>query len=140
MGSDFSYQDLARTDDIVEQYTHTITATGSDGALKTYTISSVPKPDAPVVWGREELVIREDHIILSHKFFDQDGTLVKGLKTEEITLMGGKLYPKRMRMTKVSGSREQAAADEWTEINHTKVEFGQPIAANFFTVQNLQMR
>jgi hypothetical protein len=141
MGSDFSYQDLARTDDIVDQYSHTITGTGIDDGKKTYSVQSIPKPDAPVVWGKEELVIREDDIILSHRFFDQDGNLVKELKTTEIKLMGGKLYPKKMRMTKVSSDRGAVATkDEWTEINHTLVDFGRPVAPNFFTVQNLQSR
>lgn len=141
MGSDFSYQDLARTDDIVDQYNHTITGTGTDGGKKTYSVQSIPKPDAPVVWGKEDLIIREDDIIISHRFFDQDGNLVKELKTTEIELMGGKLYPKRMRMTKVSSDRgAEATNDEWTEINHTLVAFGRPVAPNFFTVQNLQSR
>ena len=143
MGSDFSYQDLARTDDIVDQYDHTIVGRGVKDGINIYTVNAVPKPDAPVVWGREELVIREDNIILSHKYFDQGGALVKELRTEEIAPMGGKLYPKRMRMIREATPADKAEGKieaEWTEVIHTEVTFGQPVADSFFTVQNLQAR
>ena len=51
---------------------------------KVYVIKSMPKPDAPVIWGMQMLKIREDHIWLSQEFFDEDLKPVKAMTTLEI--------------------------------------------------------
>lgn len=134
MGSDFSYRDLTKADDIVKQYTHVLIKQESVSGKIVYTVESTPKENAPVVWGKEVLQIREDLVILRHEFFDQDGKLVKVLEAREIAMMGGKLFPKVMRMTKVEEN------DNWTEIAHQQVEFKQEFADSFFTVGSLSGR
>src|SRR5215510_1118280 len=52
MGSDFSYNDLSKSEDILTQYTHRVTATETSGGHTVWTIESIPKPGAPVVWGK----------------------------------------------------------------------------------------
>ncbi|MCP5045855.1 MAG: outer membrane lipoprotein-sorting protein, partial [bacterium] len=49
MGSDFSNNDLAKSDSVLTDYTHTITGTETHGSLTVYLIKSVPKPESPVV-------------------------------------------------------------------------------------------
>ena len=101
MGSDFSNKDVVRADDIVDEYEHTVLSveTTEDG-VTVFEIESVPHEDAAVVWGSEVMRIREDHVVLEHSFFDQDGELVKSLKTMEITNMGGRTIAKQQRMSK----------------------------------------
>ena len=79
MGSDFSNNDLAKSDSVIEDYTHTITGTEIYDGKKVYVIKSMPKPEAPVVWGMQKLKIREDHILLSQEFYDEDLKLVKAM-------------------------------------------------------------
>ena len=69
MGSDFSNNDLAKSDSLLNEYTHTITGTVTENGKKVYLIKSIPKPDAPVVWGMQTLKIREDNIILEEIFY-----------------------------------------------------------------------
>jgi outer membrane lipoprotein-sorting protein len=132
MGSDFSNNDLAKADDLIEQYTHKLLRTESHEGRKVYVIESVPKETAPVVWGREVVKVREDWLILAHEFYDQQGALVKKLVTSEIRPMGGKLVVARERMQKVDKPQE------WTEVVTREVRFGIPIGAEVFTLANLR--
>ena len=54
MGSDFSNNDLAKSDSIIDDYTHKITNTETHDGKKVYVVTSMPKPDAPVVWGMQK--------------------------------------------------------------------------------------
>ena len=73
MGSDFSNNDLAKSDSIVEEYTHELTGSSQEGGVRVFAITATPKPDAPVVWGKQELMVREDFIITEQRFFDEEG-------------------------------------------------------------------
>src|SRR5690606_24430816 len=53
MGSDFTNNDLAKADDLVDQYTHELLRTETRNGRRVYVIEATPKPAAPVVWGRE---------------------------------------------------------------------------------------
>jgi outer membrane lipoprotein-sorting protein len=132
MGSDFSNKDVARADDIVDQYTHAILATEEVDDVTVYTIESIPLEDAAVVWGSEVLKVREDHVVMEHAFFDQDGELVKTLKTLEIGDMGGRTIATRQRMLKAD------EPDEWTEIAVIEVEYEIELKDSLFTLSNLR--
>jgi hypothetical protein len=119
MGSDFSNKDVARADDEVD-------------AITVFEIRSVPHEEAAVVWGREELLIREDHVVLEHRFYDQDGELVKALETLSIEEMGGRTIASRQRMAKAD------APEEWTEIAVNSVEYEIDIRDSVFTLSNLR--
>jgi outer membrane lipoprotein-sorting protein len=131
MGSDFSNNDLAKADDLIEQYTHRLLATETHQGRKVWVIESTPKETAPVVWGREVVKVRDDYNVLEHAFYDQTGVLVKRLTTLELREMGGKLIVTRERMQKVD------KPDEWTEIVVREARFGLGLPASVFTISNL---
>jgi outer membrane lipoprotein-sorting protein len=132
MGSDFSNKDISRADTIVDQYDHTLLATEEVDGHTVHTIRSIPYEEAAVVWGKEVLRIRDDDVLLSQEFWDQDGVLVKTLETLEIKKMGGRMVAARQRMSK------HEADDEWTEFIVESVEFDIEISDNTFTRSNLQ--
>jgi outer membrane lipoprotein-sorting protein len=132
MGSDFSNKDVTRADDIIDQYTHSILATEDVDDVTVFTIESIPLEDAAVVWGSEVLKIRSDHVVIEHAFFDQDGELVKTLKTLEIGDMGGRTIATRQRMVKVD------EPDEWTEIAVLEVDYELDLKDSLFTLSNLR--
>jgi hypothetical protein len=78
------------------------------------------------------LTIRDDHVVLEHAFYDQDGELVKALKSLEIAEMGGRTIAKRQRMTKTEDP------DEWTEIAVNAVEYELDLKDSVFTLSNLR--
>jgi outer membrane lipoprotein-sorting protein len=132
MGSDFSNKDIARTDDIVLQYDHSLLGTTEEDGVTVYEIQSVPHEDAAVVWGREVLRIRDDNVLIEHRFYDQDDMLVKYLRTLEIREMGGRMVAARQRMEK------EETPDEWTEVLMETVEFDIELGDNVFTLSNLR--
>jgi outer membrane lipoprotein-sorting protein len=132
MGSDFSNKDVARADDIVDQYDHSILGSEDVDGITIYEIEAIPHEDAAVVWGREVLSIREDHVVTTHKFYDQDGELVKTLTSLEIGEMGGRVIAKRQRMSKVE------TPDEWTEIQVVSVDYEVDLPDSLFTLSNLR--
>jgi len=132
MGSDFSNKDIARADDIIDQYEHRFLSERMVDGVTVYEIESVPHEDAAVVWGREVLSIRDDYVVLEHAFYDQDGDLVKALRSYEIAEMGGRTIALRQRMSKVE------TPDEWTEISVNTVEYDVELGDEIFTLSNLR--
>ena len=132
MGSDFSNNDLAKADDLIDQYSHKLLATETHNGRRLYVIESVPHETAPVVWGREVVKVRDDYILMEHAFYDQSNVLVKKLVTTEVKPMGGKLIAARERMQRVD------KPDEWTEIVTREAQFGVALAAGTFTLANLR--
>ena len=132
MGSDFSNKDVARADEIVDEYEHSLLSAEEVDGIIVYEIEAVPHEEAAVVWGSEVLRIREDHVVLEHSFFDQDGELVKSLQTMEITDMGGRTIAKRQRMNKAD------KPEEWTEIQVIDVDYDVELKDSLFTLSNLR--
>ncbi len=132
MGSDFSNKDIARADDIVDQYDHTILQREEVDGVTVYEVQSIPHEDAAVVWGREVLKIRDDYVVVEHAFFDQDGALVKKLVSLEIGEMGGRTIAKRQRMVKTE------EPNEWTEISVNNVVYEIELKDSLFTLSNLR--
>ena len=132
MGSDFSNKDIAKADDIVDQYEHSLLSSTEIDGVEVYEIQAVPNEDAAVVWGREVMLISTEHIVLKHSFYDQDDELVQELTTLEIVEMGGRTVASRQRMGEVD------SPEEWTEISVDSVEYGIDISDNLFTLSNLR--
>ena len=132
MGSDFSNNDLSKTDSILNDYTHALTGTDDADGKKVYTIKSIPKPEAPVVWGMQILKIREDNIILSQEFFDEDFKPVKIMTSSQIQMLGGKLFPKVWRIQKTD------AKDKYTELVYKELAFKKKLEDSLFTMSNLR--
>jgi outer membrane lipoprotein-sorting protein len=132
MGSDFSNKDVSRADDIVDQYHHELLETTESEGLVVYVVESVPKEEAAVVWGKEVLRIRSDLILLEHAFYDQDGKLVKQMKTLEIGELGGRISALRQRMERID------QPDEWTELRVDAMDYEAQLDEKMFTLSNLR--
>jgi outer membrane lipoprotein-sorting protein len=132
MGSDFSNKDIAKSTDIIDQYDHELTGTAERDGHVYYTVTSVPHEDAAVVWGKEVLIIRDDYVLMEEQFWDQDGVLVKSLRTLEVAAMGGRPVARVMRMAKVD------KPDEWTQLTAEHIEFDLDLPDSLFTLSNLR--
>jgi outer membrane lipoprotein-sorting protein len=132
MGSDFSYNDLSKAEDVLTEYTHKIVDTSSSGGHTVYTIDAIPKPGAPVVWGKQQAKVRDDGIFLAVTYFDQDMKPVRTMTTDKIGTLGGRLYPLVLTM------RPEANPGQWTRIDTTVGKFNVSLPAYIFTRSNLQ--
>jgi len=132
MGSDFSNNDVAKADDLVDKFTHTLVDTQKHEGMDLYIIESVPHEDAPVVWGKEIIKVREDLLMIEQEFYDQDNQLVKKLTSSDIKLMSGKLTVSTQRMQKADKPKE------WTEFRLFEAEYAVTVPKNMFTLSNLR--
>lgn len=132
MGSDFSNNDLAKSDSILNDYTHTLEGTEIHEGKTVYLVKSMPKPDAPVVWGMQKLKLREDYIMLSQEFYDEELMPVKKMVSSQIQMMGGRMFPKFTKMQKTG------AVDEYTMLEYKELEFKDTLDDKMFTVSSLK--
>ncbi|MBW1836427.1 MAG: outer membrane lipoprotein-sorting protein [Deltaproteobacteria bacterium] len=132
MGSDFSNNDLAKSDTIIEDYTHTVLDVETHNGKKVYVINSIPKPEAPVVWGMQQLKIREDNILLSQAFYDEDFKLVKSMTCQQIQILGGRLFPKIWKMNKAG------VQNEYTLLEYIELQFEKDLPDRLFTLSALR--
>jgi outer membrane lipoprotein-sorting protein len=98
-----------------------------------YKIELIPKPDAPVVWGKVILFIdKTDFIQLRSEMYDEDGYLVNVMSSSQIKEMDGiKLA------TKIQVIPQEDPGNK-TVMEITSIQFNKPIADRFFTTQNMK--
>ncbi len=134
MGSDFSNNDIAKSDTLINDYDHTLESVEVVDGFNVYTIKSIPKPAAPVVWGMQRIKVREDLIVLSQEFYDEDFELVKSMVTMDIREAGDRLYPMVWRMQKAD------TEGEYTQLDYKEIEFKDDVSDKLFTLSNLKAR
>lgn len=132
MGSDFSYNDLAKSEDLVIDYTHRITGTEQVGGHQVTTIEAMPKPGAPVVWGKVVVKARDDNVVTEETFFDQDMKPARIMTTDKIGPLGDREYPLVMTM------HPQDAPGQWTRVETKAAQFNTAAPDYIFTLSNLQ--
>ena len=126
-GSDFSYNDLSRTDQYLRHYDFAIVATEERDGHTVYTLELTPHDDAPVVWGKEVMVLRDDYVMLRQTFYDQALEPLKAMETLQVGELGGRTIPLVMRMA------ELESKDSWTEIRYLSADFEADVDASMFT-------
>ncbi len=132
MGSDFSNNDLSKSDTIIQDYTHKITGTEQVDGHKVYSIESIPKPMAAVIWGKMTFKIRDDNVPVEQSYFDEDMKLVKALSFQDVEKMGGRLLPKVWVMKKADSD------GEFTKVVNESIEFKDSMPDRYFTLENLK--
>lgn len=130
-GSDFSNNDLSKTDSLIHDYTHTLTGETTRNGHTLYAIESVPKPEAAVIWGMITLVIRDDHLLLKETFFDEDLEPVKVMTAADIQPVDGKLFPMKWKMAKTD------TPEAYTLMVYEELTFTQALPPHTFTRANL---
>ncbi|HGG06103.1 MAG TPA: outer membrane lipoprotein-sorting protein [Aliiroseovarius sp.] len=132
MGSDFSYNDLARSQKVVDDYNHTLIGTSSNGGKTVNVIESIPKRGRPIVWGKQVISVRSDGVLVQVEYFDQVGQRVRVMKADKIGVLGGRPYPIVMTM------KTDAKPGQYTRVTTKSAEFNISIPAYIFTQSNLQ--
>lgn len=130
MGSHFSNDDLVRESRFSDDFTWTVLETPETGTR--YVIELVPKPDAPVVWGKIRTTIGKDRLPIETVFFDEKGTAARTMTFSDVKTLDGRAMPAVMRM--VPGDKP----GEFTEITYVELDFDAAIAPEKFTLQGLK--
>jgi outer membrane lipoprotein-sorting protein len=132
MGSDFSNNDLAKSDSILFDYTHKLVGTERRDGHTVHVIESTPKPDAPVVWGMQRLKIRDDHVLIEQEYFDEERQSVKRMTASNIGMMSGRLFPRTWKM------QQRDADNEYTVLHYRHLKFLDDLPDRIFTTNRLK--
>jgi outer membrane lipoprotein-sorting protein len=95
MGSDFTNDDMAKESSIVEDYNPQLTAEDPN----KYTLTLLPKPDAPVVWGKIVMEVEKEHFIpLRAIYYNEEGGVQRILTYSGVKVYGSRYLPTVMTL------------------------------------------
>jgi hypothetical protein len=134
MGSHFTNDDLVKHSRFDTDYDCTFSAK-PEGREGHYLIDCIPKPDAPVVWGRVGIKIRgSDELVEEVAYFDEEDQLVRTFSYEDIGELGGRRLPRRIRVIPAD------KPGEFTEVVYEELTFDVVLSERTFTLQALRRR
>ncbi len=135
MGSHFTNDDLIKESTFEDDYTSQISFEGERDGKAIYEVTSLPKPDAAVVWGKVVMTIDQQSLApLQALYYDEEGALVRTLSFEQHEQIEGRTIPMRLSL------QPEDKPDESTVIVYHDIEFGVPLEESFFSLQNLKQR
>lgn len=133
MGSDFTNDDLVKESSVVEDYNHILNQDSVIDGKPVYKIELIPKPDAPVVWGKIVVYVdKKEFNQLLVKYFDEEGELVNTMVMSEIKMIGGRLLPTKMEMFPAENPKQK------TMIEYLELQFDTGLKEDFFSIQNMK--
>lgn len=133
MGSHFTNDDLVKESRMIRDYLIKLSFEGERKDTAVYEFTLTPKPNAPVVWGKVELEVHQGDLMPTwHRYYDEDGTLIRELTFSEYTTMGGRRVPARMVM------QPHDKPGEHTVIIYDELMFDVQIRADTFSLRNLE--
>lgn len=132
MGSDFTNDDLVQQSSLIHDYDHRLLEETVVDQQKCYVIELLPKPEAPVVWGRLKIWIEKNHLYqLKTEFYDEDDYLVNTIEGSEVKKIQGRYLPTILTVT-------PEEEDESTVIEYLDVQFDTEIRDDFFSVEQMK--
>jgi outer membrane lipoprotein-sorting protein len=132
MGSHFTNDDLVKESRMTEDYTFEVTHQGEREGREIVEVTCLPKPDAPVVWGKVIVTVRtKDYLPLTSRYYDEDMKLARTMTFSDIGPLGGRTLPKRMTVIPAD------KPDEKTEVTYTEITFDPVLPAETFSLRYL---
>jgi len=135
-GSDFTYEDIVKADSIVKDYTHKIIKKTKGDPYDTYVLEVLPKPDAPVVWGKIIFtagVYPDGWVVaLKEEDYNERGNLIRTITLSDIKIMDGKRVPTRL----VCEPKRKKGRK--TILEYHVLEFDLPLKDSFFSLSRVQ--
>ncbi len=133
MGSHFTNDDLVKESRLSEDYIPEITYEGKRDGLDIIEFALLPKPDAPVVWGKIVITVHaHDYLPIKSLYYDEDMALARTLTFADIKEMGGRTIPAVMHMVPTD------KPEEYTELVYKQIEFDVDIQESLFSLMQLR--
>lgn len=135
-GSDFTFEDIVKADSIVKDYTHKKLKSAPGPEWETVLIEAVPKPDAPVVWGKVLFTVGifpDGWVIpLREEDYSERGELIRTIALDRVKPMGGRRVPTRLECTPTRTPGRK------TVLEYGLIDFDVELPDSFFSVSRLQ--
>lgn len=136
MGSDFNYEDIVKADSIVGSYDHRILSREKAEGHEVFMVESVPHADAPVVWGKVLLRIRQDTdgtvMLVREEDYSERGQVIRSIDFSEIEVKDGRRVPTRLECI------PQPPTGRHTVIKYREIDFDVTFADDFFGTNSLR--
>lgn len=133
MGSDFTNDDLVKTSSLTRDYTHRVLGREKYQEFEAVKVECIPKPNAPVVWGKVVAWVRAgDGVPLKQEFYTENGELMKAMEGSEVKTFGQRTIPTKLVM------RNLKKNDSRTTLKYDEVNFDENIPDSIFTQENLR--
>ena len=134
MGSHFSNDDLVRENRFSEDFDSKFLARPGEAnnPKNLYIIELIPKEDTAVVWGKIVSKSTEGLIPVEVEFYDEDGTLMRIDKFEDIKEVDG------ITMATKYSILPQDKPNEMTVITYTSIDFKTEVSPKTFSLQALR--
>lgn len=135
MGSHFTNDDLIKESSFQDDYDSSITFQGERDGRLIYEITSLPKMDAAVVWGKVVMLIEQD-TLAPYKaiYYDEDAQLMRTMIFDQFKKIDGRTIPMRMSL------QPEDKPEESTVIVYQNIIFEIALEDNFFSLQSLRQR
>jgi outer membrane lipoprotein-sorting protein len=135
MGSHFTNDDLVKESRMSEDYDPTISFEGEKDGHEVIEFTLIPKPDAPVVWGKVTLTLRaKDYVPLVEVYYDEDMKVSRTFTFSEVKEIAG--LPRPMVMRVVPADKP----GEYTQLTYEDLRFGVKIDDAFFSLSTLKRK
>ena len=135
MGSHFTNDDLVKESTFEDDYTSSITFEGQRNGTSIYEMTSIPKEDAAVGWGKVVMQIKQKTLSPYRAlYYDEEGLLIRTLTFDQPKQIGARSVPMRLIL------QPKDKPEESTVIIYNSIAFEVPLAESFFSLQNLQRR
>lgn len=131
MGSDFTNDDIVKESSLVDDYIPTLLELEGKRAV----IELLPRPQAPVVWGK--IVITADvetMVPIKDEFYDDDMQMVRVLSYDDVRRVGKRNLPFRMELRPLEANKKKNR----TIVQITRADFDTPVDDAYFTKQALK--
>ncbi|GLI35109.1 outer membrane lipoprotein-sorting protein [Desulforhabdus amnigena] len=133
MGSHFTNDDLVKESRFVEDYDFEVTFEGRRAGKDIVEVTCIPKPDAPVVWGKVVVVVRlQDYLPLESAYFDEELHLARTMTFSDVRTFSGRTLPARMVVVPADKPGER------TEVTYREIAFDLDLSDEIFSIRNLQ--
>ncbi len=133
MGSHFTNDDLVKESTFEDDYDSSITFKGVRDGKKVIEITSIPRENAAVVWGKVVTLIDQDKLVpIRAVYYDEDNTKIRVMSFSRLETHDKRLVPMKMTLQPLDKPNES------TVVEYQSIEFDIPINDNVFSIKRLK--
>ncbi|MBI5645591.1 MAG: outer membrane lipoprotein-sorting protein [Ignavibacteriae bacterium] len=132
-GSDFTNDDLVRESNLEKDYSQSLTGNVTRDGEECWSVLLLPRPNAPVVWGRIIYIVRKSDYLPSRiEYFDEKKRLMRVMEFADIRPVGKRTIPTKWIMI------NSAKPGHRTEFEIVKADFDIGIPDRIFSLRELE--
>lgn len=135
MGSHFTNDDLVKESRLFDDYHAKLVFEGERDGRRILEIELIPKPEAPVVWGKVVLLVdARSELPLEQRYLDEDMALARTFRFKDPKTFGDRVAPSTLVVEPAD------APGERTTLRYERIDFEVELSDRFFSLARLRRR